>query len=116
MGRWFAAVKMAACAAALAGMVFVAGCGGSGDSGGAKDAKAETKQSGGGNPKSLAKQSYDAMQELKKLKDAGVSNDDPRVTKLNEKIKELFNKVSALSAEDQKIVKEETNRLYGVEK
>ena len=71
---------------------------------------------GGNSPKSLAKQSYDTVQELAKLKADGVPNDDPRVTKLNEKIKELFNKVSALSEEDQKIVKEETNRLYGVSK
>ena len=69
---------------------------------------------GGSSPKSLAKQSYDTVQELAKLKAEGVPNDDPRVTKLNEKLKELFNKVSALSEEDQKIVKEETNRLYGV--
>jgi len=71
---------------------------------------------GGNSPKSLAKQSYDTAQELAKLKADGVPNDDPRVTKLNEKIKELFDKVSALSEEDQKIVKEETNRLYGVSK
>jgi len=99
MVRRFAAVKTAVCAVALAGMVLLAGCGG-----------------GGGNPKSLAKQSYDTMQELKKLKDAGVPNDDPRVTKLNEKIAELFKKTSAMSEEDQKIIKEETNRLWGVEK
>ena len=71
---------------------------------------------GGSSPKSLAKQSYDTAQELTKLKADGVPNDDPRVTKLNEKLIELFNKVSALSEEDQKIVKEETNRLYGVSK
>ena len=69
---------------------------------------------GGNSPKSLAKQSYDTVQELAKLNDEGVPKDDPRVTKLNEKLKELFDKVSALSEEDQKIVKEETNRLYGV--
>jgi hypothetical protein len=71
---------------------------------------------GGNSPKSLAKQSYDTVQELTKLDAEGVPNDDPRVTKLNEKLKELFDKVSALSEEDQKIVKEETNRLYGVSK
>ena len=95
----FRAISVALIAAVL--VFSTAGCGGGG---------------GGGNPKSLAKQSYDAMQELAKLQDAGVPKDDPRITKLKEKIKGLSETVSALSAEDQKIVKEETNRLWGVTK
>jgi hypothetical protein len=98
MSRWFAAVKMAACAVALAGMVLVAGCGGGGGG-------------GGNDPKSLAKQSYAVLVEMGKLDESGVKAGDAKYDAAKKKLDALTEKCQNLSKEEKSIYNDELKKI-----
>jgi len=66
---------------------------------------------GGNDPKSLAKQSYDAMVELEKVGSSGAREGDPKYDAVMKKFSELTEKVQQLSSEDKEIYNTELTRL-----
>ena len=69
---------------------------------------------GGNDPKSLAKQNVDLLQEWMNLGQQGIKQDDPKAVALQKKIDAAEKKVEKLSEADKKIYDEELAKLTGL--